>query len=358
MPPLNSDRETNNAFENFNVSFVDFVNWIQARSGIRIGSEHELDKQVVRFVCNLDYSFPKGEIAKWESGVRQDTGVLTTNFFGLFGAGGVLPEHYTERIKERNNEKDNATFEFFGIFNHRLLTMFYLVWEKHRLLRSLESETLGIDSLKRRKTCAGRLAIGSVAGQSILADPPGVLGEDVGLFFSGLFARPQATAQSIQDALACYLDLNVKIETFVGQWLPISPSDRSRLEYLPFGQDSGNRLGINTIIGERSWDRQNKFRIAIGPIPWSLLHRFFPQIGKTVDHSDRALSKVFSLVRRLAGPQWDFDVQVLLESTEVQGVRLDKSFGFHLGWNTWLGKPEGGRVLDHVLFSDPVIAKI
>jgi predicted component of type VI protein secretion system len=93
-------------------------------------------------------------------------------------------------------------------------------------------------------------------------------------------------------------------------------------------------------------------------VSWYLLERFFPEIVEaTLQSYDRILGRVFSFVRRLVGPQWDFDVQILLESKEVKEIELDQESQYRLGWNTWLGRPVREKIVDQVVFSQPVLCR-
>jgi type VI secretion system protein ImpH len=343
-----------------NVSFVDFVSRWQSLTGVRIGKEYELSRQNIRFRCVVDASFPSGEIARWtRPSSDSNCGILEVNFFGLFGPGGVLPEHYGDLIAKRIKQNDDALVRFLEIFNHRLLAMFYLVWEKHRFLRGLEGETIGKSAQGTTLSYAGRVAIVSVAGQRLFgAEVLSGIDQDCGTFYSGYFAKEQISVQGLRDALSDYLGLAVEIESFVGQWIRISPEDQSRIATQALGEDCGNRLGVNAIIGERAWDRQNRFRVIVGPVTWYLLERFFPEIVEaTLQSCDRILGRVFSFVRRLVGPQWDFDVQILLESKEVKEIQLDQETQYRLGWNTWLGRPVREKIVDQVVFSQPVLCR-
>jgi type VI secretion system protein ImpH len=50
----------------------------------------------------------------------------------------------------------------------------------------------------------------------------------------------------------------------------------------------------------------------------------------------KRLRQVVDFTRRYVGPQYDFDVQVVLKKNEVPPLKLGGETGY-LGWSTWLG---------------------
>ena len=63
---------------------------------------------------------------------------MTVNFMGLIGPLGVLPQYYTELVISRGRAKDNAIRDFFDIFNHRMISLFFQAWQKYRFTVAYE----------------------------------------------------------------------------------------------------------------------------------------------------------------------------------------------------------------------------
>ena len=94
------------------------------------------------------------------------------------------------------------------------------------------------------------------------------------------------------------------------------------------------------MAGQRVWDVQSKFRLRVGPIGYEEFRRLMPS-------GDRLLP-LCQFVRTYAGPEWDFDVQLVLRRREVPECRLDGNA--RLGWNIWVRSGEFQRDVDDAVF--------
>ena len=63
---------------------------------------------------------------------RQTRTEMTVAFIGLTGPLGVLPEHYLDLLYQQIRNRDTALRDFFDLFNHRTISLFYRAWEKYR----------------------------------------------------------------------------------------------------------------------------------------------------------------------------------------------------------------------------------
>ena len=122
-------------------------------------------------------------------------------------------------------------------------------------------------------------------------------------------------------------------------------SKQSRLE-----DDGNNQLGLTTVIGERVWDIQSKFRLRVGALGYQQFLEFLPD--RTPIPQRKALYLLFHLVTLYVGPALDFDIQLVLESSEVPDCQLEEepAFGARLGWNTWIRSEELGHDPDDAVF--------
>ena len=85
----------------------------------------------LRFTTPASLAFPPSElhsIAQADAATR-----VCVNFMGLTGPSGVLPRTYTELLIARKQvQRDQTAQDFLDLFNHRLVSLFWLAWAKHR----------------------------------------------------------------------------------------------------------------------------------------------------------------------------------------------------------------------------------
>ncbi|QDT14265.1 type VI secretion system baseplate subunit TssG [Alienimonas californiensis] len=277
------------------------------------------------------------------------------NHFGLVGASGVLPRHYTELIQQRRRDpRDSTLHEFLDLFTHRLAGLFYRAWVKYRPWAAHEraaagEATVAADPARRRAyltdPVAGRpaddpagdalLAIAGLAGpasrlrESVRHAPAPrlALSDDRLRYYAGLLAGPNRSAAGLEVLLRHCLTAPVTVQTFVGQWLHLDPEDRCQLS-----SAAPPRLGRDAVVGARVRDAQGRFRVVIGPLSLKDFCSLLP---------DGAAHRVAAdLVRLYAGPEFDFDFELRLRSEETPALHLGGPHA-RLGYTTWSAAGEG-----------------
>lgn len=323
------------------VSFFQMVRRLESQSGRRIGTDTQPRDEPVNLRVDVDANFPVAELAKWTDGNKLTDGLakptLAVSFFGLFGASGALPHHYSQLIADRARAKDTGLRDFLDIFNHRLLSFFYRCWEKHQYPIAFETaEAAGLeDTLTRALWALIGNRTGNLSNRLSLPDA-------TFLYFAGHYANVRPSAESLRGILGLTFNATVMVEEFVGQWMLVHRSDQTQIAPVPLGQNCGNRLGVDAMAGQRAWDIQNRFRIRIGPLVRKRFLDFTP-LGTS-------LRQLVDCARRYVGPQFDFDVQVVLKREEVLGARLGVADQACLGWNTWLGDWKSNADADDAIF--------
>jgi type VI secretion system protein ImpH len=319
-----------------------------------VGRDLPPDQEAVRFHAHLSMVFPPSEVFDLSLDAQGETAHMTVAFLGLTGPSGALPRHYTELLLERVRQKDYALRDFFDLFNHRLLSLFYRAWEKNRFWTGFERaelegrRLLAKDPRKHRGYVLEGRARRDVFSQSLL-DLAGLgagalryrmsvsdrlegrmaIDDETLRYYGGLLANQHRSASALEGLLADYFGLEVSVEQFRGQWLYLEPENQTSLV------EGGNvQLGRNVVVGERFWDVQGRFRVRLGPLGYREFCDFLP--------CGTAFRPLAHLARLFAGQQFDIDVQVVLRAAEVPWCTLGSSSpdGARLGWNTWIRNQE------------------
>lgn len=295
----------------------------------RLGTALRPADEVVRLGQEPAMDFAPASLSslKWQG----ETGrpLINVRFFGLFGPNGPLPLHLSDYARERSLHYGDHTFaRFADIFHHRLLLLFYRAWAQAQPTVSLDRPKedrfshfvgsligLGTDHLRQRDAAP----------------------DHAKLYYSGLLVRQTRNAEGLRAMLAGFFKVPVEIEPFVGHWMRLPDSERTRL-----GMKMGTQLGVDTVLGGKVWDRQHKFRIHIGPVSLAQYKAFLPD--------GSALPALRALVRQYFSLELEWDVRVILRRDQVPRARLGRTE--RLGWTTWTGTHAKNRDADELIL-DP-----
>jgi type VI secretion system protein ImpH len=319
-------------------------------------------EEVVRLRAHAALWFPPSAIFDLKVEPGRPT-VLTTPVLGLFGPSGVLPRHYTEMIlrlqREAKGPERYALRDWLDLFNHRFLSLFYRAWEKYRFYIPYERGEYALDEPDTFTRCLFSLIGMGLPGlrrrlHVSRRDPwdgqqrrLAAVQDLVLLYYGGLLAHRPRNACSLAGFLRDYFQIPVQVREFQGQWLPLTEDNRSRLGGAP---DANNQLGVNMVVGERVWEVQGKFRVRVGPLHEGQFLEFLPD--RTPTTRRKSLFVLVHLARLYAGPDYSFDVQLVLAAEEVRPCALDGEggLGARLGWNTWLVSQEKLEDADDAVF--------
>jgi type VI secretion system protein ImpH len=221
--------------------------------------------------------------------------------------------------------------EFLGIFDHRILSLFFRAWEKTHAGIAHGDPT--------RDWLSNHLAnLVGMSGDALRGRMP--FADDVLLYYTGLFGLPTRPAAGLEQLLTDFFDVPVAIEQFVGAWYPLERATQSELGD-EFGASA--QLGLGAVAGDEIWDRQSRARIRIGPLTRRQYDEFLP--------GGSAYEPLRALVRLYTNDMIDFEIQLVLARDEVPPCRLGGDEPLPLSWCTWLNTKPLGRNPDDTLFS-------
>ena len=285
-----------------------------------VGGDDVPDREVVRFHGDVSLSFPPSDICSLVRGEEEAPPAMTVAFFGLATSGsyGSLPTCYAELILSRGQKKDRALRDFLDLFNHRLTSLFYRAFEKHRFPLVFERSPARTGGLFEH-------ALFSWMGLNTRGLRGRMSVPDLGLLrWVGMLSRRPASAGEIVDLVEESAAVPAEVVPFVPAWYVLDEEELHRLGHGRW------RLGKDTFLGRSVLVGQSRFALRLGPMSFGKYESFLPE--------GRFFPKLRDLMRLAVGPEYDVELRLRLRREDVPPLRLrgEDEPGRRLGWTTWL----------------------
>jgi len=311
--------------------FFGALRWIESQNPewSRIGCAVSPEDEPVRFgqPATLAFATRSTEPFHWEGNKPK----LDVHFFGLLGPNGPMPAHITEFIRDRqHNEHDATLAAFLDIFHHRFVELFYRAW-------AVNQKAVDFDRPSEAKFThyfGSLFGIGSPALQNRDSLP-----DRAKYYFAGHLSRQTRNVEGLESILSDYFLIPVTIETMVGHWMEIPVEAQCRL-----GEDPANStLGHALVVGARTWDAQNRFRVIGGPLTYERYLSLMP--------GTPGFTHLLDWVRLYTSGELQWDLQLILQQEEIPPTILGQ--GAYLGWTCWVGEFESDSD-DFILIDEPI----
>jgi type VI secretion system protein ImpH len=302
----------------YEFDFFQAVRWLENchKHLPRMGWARRPQEDLVRFHQYVTLAFPPSALHSCQESTDAPKPLLNmwVSFFGLLGPGGPMPLAITEYVYNRLHAHGDGTLAaFLDIFNHRMTALFYRAWAccQQMVSHDRPEDDWFLDYL------GSLLGIGtqSLRGRDALPD-------EAKLYYAGHLSCHTRHAEGLEAILQHQLGLPVVLVEFIGQWVSLSRDDRSRLG----GAATDACLGITSMLGSRSWEPQQKFRIRIGPMKFREYRALLP--------GSDGFRCVASWVWLYVGDELEWEVQLILDRQEVPPLCLARQG--YLGWSCWL----------------------
>lgn len=224
----------------------------------RVGHDGWPDKELVRFRTSQHMGYAGRDVVSRKVRPLPDglqSVELTVDCLGLTGARGALPAHYSELVLSQLKQKAPAMRDFFDLFNHRLVSLFYRSWEKTQpaVHQERDAEDVFTRMLK------------ALTGAS----------EHWELYYGGALGRGARSASTLQAVLGDLAGMPVKVRTLQGGWVPVAMDDQSRLPGPGHPEGQYVRLG-EAMLGSRAWMADKGAAIVFYPNNGEQLRRILP----------------------------------------------------------------------------------
>jgi len=301
-------------------SFFELLKRVES-PGKRFGRGGGLRREPARLGQGVRLSFATRDIEGIET--DEDTGLLRISVYvlGLLGPEGPMPLHLTRWVMNRLSNRwfsgedseassDKAFLNFCNLLQHRIITLYWRAWADAQMevqyahdnggrvgatLRMLA----GVSLPGQQGSNANDEACKLRHGTSLASDVHGV--ERLTKFLTDIVGAP------------------VSLREFIGVWTDIPKPLQSRIGM------AYSQLGSNTVVGGRSFGRQDRAEIRVGPLTLAKYTDLF---------SDKdTMTRLRQAIVFAVGLQTEFDLRLVLDKDEIPDARL----GFcQLGQTTWL----------------------
>jgi type VI secretion system protein ImpH len=337
--------------ETCKTDFFAFVRWIEGMlpEMPRVGASRHLSEDPLIFHQSIHPGFAPSTVKAVRALPERDAagpvGRMEGYFLGLLGPSGPMPLSLTEYVWSRSqgvphpdriapisnaqvsiHRRDTSLEDFFNIFNHRFISFLYRAWAVSRKAADYDRPEearfpgftgsflgLGMESMRNRL---------NVADEAVT-------------YFSGHFSNRSRHPEGLAAIAADYFGTTATITENIGNWLDIPPDEQCSL-----GSANALTLGAGIVIGARIWDRQLRFRLTLGPMPFATYQKLFP--------GSPALAALGDLVKFYTHRELFAEVQLVLDQQDYPGCTLGS--GARLGWSTWLhSSPPAGNLDDFVI---------
>ncbi len=276
----------------------------------RIGDSASRREDFVSVSQNPFLEFPDSTI---EGASRDEQGRLriVARFLGMFGPQGALPLTTTDEAYAWLRARDDAFARFADIVQSRFLALFFRAWADARPIA--QNDRPGEDRF--RDYVGSGIGLGAAWFKN-----RDTLHDFVKLEYAGLLGPRVKSVSRLRFFLSGLVGSRVEIEEFVGVWLTLDESERSRLG------EARSGLGTDCMLGATAFSVSDKFRIRVYARDFAHYEQFLPGAAM----ADQIADAVFAYV----GDEYDWDLELAIPAGEVRAARV--GLGARLGWTGWM----------------------
>ncbi|GGP73148.1 type VI secretion system baseplate subunit TssG [Shewanella ulleungensis] len=278
--------------------------------GYKVGFDAIPQQELLRFKSDQHLGFPGQAISDVQPiKYNQDDKLaadMHVSFMGLTGPSGVLPSHYTELLLERLRLKDTGMRDFYDLFNHRIISLFYRAWEKYRFSVNYQSSTAC-------KPDSFTHVLSLLSGK-----------KSINRYYAGFNHTKTPSAESLRRMLNDFTGCQVEVCSFQGRWQHLSQTEQTRMASRSMPEGQYARLGVDASIGSRVWDINSSVSINIKPKEGATVTQFMPGAA-----SYEALK---DLVSGYLGQSVKYKIFLEIKQKDAPTAQLSKSaIGLGLG---------------------------
>ena len=226
-----------------------------------LGELGPVAKEAIRLRHDPRLIFASGDVSsirEYEDGRFE----VRSTFLGLTGASSPLATALCEDLARVDDEETERLRDFYDLFHHRLLSLFYRAWKKYRFAAGFR--TGGADPFTRRALAfVGTDLWGSVSPRGL---PPMVQ-----LALAPVLSQRTRSARMLELLLArMFDDVPVRVISFIQRRVRIPDNQRVSLGRVR------TTLNEDFTVGTHVIDQTGRFRVHVGPASYEICQALMP----------------------------------------------------------------------------------
>lgn len=292
------------------------------QDGLRFGRSGGPDREPARLGQSARLSFATQDLADVDMGRDlKFPPKVAVNVIGLLGPEGPMPLHLTRWIMERLSNRwfagdspsalaDTSFLDLVNMLQHRMMAFYWRAWADARPEIHIAHDDGGKVSAMLR----------AFAGLGL----PGTLMDDARIDGSKLrhatsLVQDNRSPDRLTAFVSTVIEAPVSLSEFVGVWIDIPGSLQTQIG------KTYCRLGKEAVVGARSFDRQSRAELRIGPLSLDE----FTAFSKDRTRWDQMRHAVIFA----SGKELEFNVRLILAANDIPDARLGHC---QLGRTIWL----------------------
>lgn len=285
-----------------------------------------LETKPVRIKSLAQLNFAASEVSSVTQ--KEKNWEVSCNARNLFGTHGILPINYTEVLIQQQKNKQSAFLDFLNIINNRYFQLLTAAWSKHKpcLIAEQNEPNRYVNLLDSLSGFAGNNAQKQLNDANLTR-----------LRWAGHWANPIRSAVGLKQIMRHQFGLNAQIEQFIPSQTVLMKEAQTRLSR---SNTCNNQLGVNSLIGESSWQLQYRFAVHIQVSSTEEFETLKPT-GERI----KAIQKWISLY---VGPEQAYSIKLNVQNQLFPAATLSQQnlTENQLGWGMQLNS---GRTTENLL---------
>lgn len=310
--------------------FFELLRRLERRSGL-FGHSGRPDREPARIGQHVRLNFATQDVVDFDDADGKQPARISVANLGLLGPEGPMPLHLTRWVLDRLSQRwfagadarqtsDTTFIDFVNVLQHRMIALFYRAWADATPAVQVERSTGG----RVREMLEAMAGIGLPGTQSAELDM-------VKLRQAASLASQVDGPERLTLFLADAFKVPVRLKEFIAAWLNVPPALQTRLG------GAHAALGRSATIGPRTFTRQSRIEVLVGPLDYADFMSFLPGTPR--------LHLLKRAIRDMIGEIIDVDLRVILAKAAVPPPKIGS---VQLGRNTWLARPDNSGDADEM----------